>query len=191
MWEFIDKVLYINLAKRTDRNEHMKKMTQVFGDKVIRVEATEADPGYIGCTQSHIRCLEMAIENKWKNVLILEDDSEWRDLDTNYSSVEKLITQPYDVLLLCGGCINANNNKVVSSQTATAYLVNSSYYETLLANFKEGFQKLLETNNYSVFAIDQYWKQLQSRDNWYITLPILIYQRPDYSDIEKRYVSYF
>lgn len=191
MWEFVEKVVYINLAKRTDRNEHMKRVTSVFGDKVIRFEAIQDTPGYLGCARSHIEVLKMAIKYRWNNVLILEDDAEWNNLEANYAQLEELIQQPYDVILLSGGCVSADSNKRLhSSQTATAYLVHSNYYTTLLENFTEGYQHQKQSSEYGQYALDQYWKRLQSRDKWYITLPLLMYQRPDFSDIEGQFVDY-
>ena len=72
--------------------------------------------------------------------------------------------------------------RVANCQTTTAYLVRRPYFETLLANFKEGLGKLK--------AIDQYWKLLQRTDRWYLVVPISVIQRPDYSDISNRCVDY-
>jgi glycosyl transferase family 25 len=191
MWEFVEKVVYINLAHRVDRNEHMQRVTKTFGDKVIRFDAIPHESGLIGCAMSHIGVLKMAIENNWKNVLILEDDAEWNNLDATYPKLEKLASNPYDVILLSGGCvISHDSGKLISAQTATAYLVHSNYYQTLLNNLEEGLILQRETKLPHLYANDQYWKHLQHKDNWFITVPLLMYQRPDYSDIEKRYVDY-
>lgn len=55
----------------------------------------------------------------------------------------------------------------------------------MLENYKEGLQRLQET-----YALDQYLGRLHASGNWYIVLPMLAVQRPGYSDIEKRHVSY-
>jgi glycosyl transferase family 25 len=191
MWEFIEKVVYINLEKRQDRNEHMKTMTETFGNKVLRFDAIQETPGYLGCAQSHIRVLELAVRENWKNVLILEDDAEWNSLEKNYKRLQDLSTQQYDVLLLGGVAVHKDNTeRVYSSQTATSYLIQNHYYSTLLANFKQAYVGLKE-KGYGSFAIDQHWKQLQRVDRWYIiSNPCMIYQKPDYSDIEQQYVDY-
>lgn len=191
MWEFVDKVVYINLAKRTDRNEHMKRVTSVFGDKVIRFEAIES-PGYVGCTLSHIGVIELAVKNQWKNVLILEDDAEWNEFDINYKKLEALACNPYDVIMLGGVAVYKHpNDKLISAQTATAYLVDSSYYYKLISTFEEGLKLLKQTGKDEMYANDQYWKKYQSADNWYIlSEPCMVYQRPDYSDILNTFVDY-
>lgn len=192
MWEFVDKVVYINLKFRPDRNEHMKQFTNVFGDKVYRFNAIEDTPGYLGCSQSHIGVLKLAMFHGWENVLVLEDDAEWNQLELNYKRLEKLTARPYDVILLGGVCIQKDSNdKVFSSQTASAYLVSKHYYPRLLQNFEEGYHQLKYTNNHQIFALDQHWKQLQKVDTWYVVSnPCMVYQKPDYSDIEKKYVDY-
>lgn len=78
MWHnYIDKIVYINLDHRVDRNvsilKEMKRL-QIPQSKYLRFSAIKNDRGAIGCTFSHVKILQMAIENKWKNVLILEDD---------------------------------------------------------------------------------------------------------------------
>lgn len=191
MWEFLDKVVYINLAKRKDRNERMKEVTSVFGNKVVRFEAIEnCDNGYLGCTQSHIEVLNLALKNNWKNVLILEDDIEFHNILDGYKTLQQLVTKQYDVIMLGGTCVQSVSNKVITAQCASSYLVNSDYYETLISNLKEGYELLKQTNDPTRFANDQYWKHLQRKDNWLILQPCLIYQKPDYSDNEKQYVDY-
>lgn len=192
MWEFVDKVVYINIPSRTDRNDHMKEFTKIFGDKVTRLDGVQRTPGYLGCSQSHVRAVMLAMSHGWKNVLILEDDAEWNQFDTNYKRLEELATRPYDVILLGGVCVQKDEtDKVISSQTATAYLVNGHYYPRLIENFKEGYRQLYETNNYTQFALDQHWKQLQRVDNWYIVSnPCMVYQKPGYSNIENKHVDY-
>ncbi len=190
MWDFIDKVVYINLEKRKDRNEHMKRMTETFGDKVIRFEAIEDNPGYLGCSRSHIEVVRMALSSNWKNVLILEDDAEWNSFESGYNKFKELSEKDYDVIVLGGSCVYRNGDRVYSSQCATGYLVNQHYLPKLLQNFENGYVNLETSRNYGMFALDQYWKHLQPHDNWFIVNPCLVYQRPDYSDIEKQYVDY-
>jgi len=192
MWEFVDKVVYINLNERTDRNTHMVKMTKAFGDKVIRFPAIRHSPGNIGCTKSHIAILKMAIESDWNNVLILEDDSDWNEYYLGYSKLSKIVQSHYDVILLGGTAVSyyPDTFRLASAQTTSAYLVNRHYMPTLLENFEEGLANLIKSQNGHVHAIDMYWKQLQSRDTWYIVFPSLVYQIPGYSDIENTRVDY-
>jgi hypothetical protein len=193
MWEFVDKVVYINLDSRQDRREHMENMTKTFGSKVTRFSAIKRSPGIVGCVMSHISILKRALEEKWGNVIILEDDANWNNFDEGYATLEKLATSEFDVILLGGSCIyyDQSSYRLYSGQTTTAYLVSSKYIPTLLANYEEGLQKLeAEPHMREIYSLDIYWKRLQSRDNWYVIMPCLLYQLPSYSDIENKFVDY-
>lgn len=189
-WDFIDKIVYINLDKRTDRNEHMKSMTSLFSDKVIRFSAIEHTPGSIGCTKSHIAVLEMAIQNNWKNVVVLEDDAVWNKLEQGSGKLQELINTDYDAIILGGSFVNRCNDRLISCKSTVGYVVHSKYYTTLLENFREGLKGLEATHDHDVFAIDSYWSKLQKKDKWFIVAPCLVYQKPDHSDICNSYQDY-
>lgn len=192
MFEFIDKVLYINLEYRTDRKEQIESELQKYfpSEKIQRFNAIKHQHGGIGCTQSHIAILEMAIQNNWSNYLVVEDDAIWSNFDKGYEKLQQLIQKSYDVIML--GSVYAKydaNFKVFSAQTGTSYIVQQKYYSVLLQNFKEGLSGFLSTGNYPTYALDQYWKRIQPRDNWYCIIPSLMIQRPGYSDIEKAVID--
>jgi len=186
MWEFIDNVVYINLARRTDRRIHMENFTKTFGDKVIRFEAIEDRVGLVGCCKSHLAVLNMAKFRKWKNVLILEDDTEWNSFEKGYEVLKKLASSFYDVIMLGGTFVShePQSLKLHSCKTTSAYLVSDQYYDTLISNFEEGLG-LLTTREWEdgIYALDAYWQKLQYSDTWFIVHPCLVYQIPGYSDI--------
>jgi glycosyl transferase family 25 len=193
MFDFVEKVVYINLEHRTDRKEQIESELQKYFpvEKIERFHAIKHSRGAIGCTMSHIAVLEMAIENNWKNCLILEDDAVWSNFSTSYPILEKLSKNSFDVITL--GIAHAKYTpefKLLSGQTATAYLVQQNYYKTLLGNFKEGLEQFLKTGNYPTYALDQYWKKPQAKDNWYCVIPSLMVQKPSFSDIERKHTDY-
>ena len=67
-------VIYINLDKRTDRNEQILGELKYFTTRYNRLSATQNQKGYLGCSMSHIRSLEYAINNNLDNMIVLEDD---------------------------------------------------------------------------------------------------------------------
>jgi hypothetical protein len=188
MFEFVEKVVYINLEHRTDRRAEIEHvLSAIPTEKILRFNAIKHEHGGIGASMSHKAVIELAIENKWKNVLVIEDDAVWSaNAEKSYQLLLKLIQNPYDVLVLGSVYPKYDSNyKVSSVQSGTAYIVQEHYYPVLLENLKEGLQGFLETRNYPVYALDQYWKRIQPRDNWYCVIPSLMIQRPGYSDIEK------
>jgi glycosyl transferase family 25 len=192
MFEFIDKVVYINLDSREDRRQSILKQLEVFpSEKVLRFSAIKESNGAIGCTKSHIAVVKMAIQNKWKNVLILEDDAIWNNIDEGHAVLEKLVAKPYDVIAL-GITIpkyDSETYKLYYGCTTTAYLVDGHYYETLLDNYETGLTNFLATGIDIVYALDRYWEHLMKRDNWYCVIPCLMYQASTWSDIQNRFMS--
>ena len=190
MFEFVDKIVYINLEHRTDRKAQIEGVLKDVSDKVIRFNAIKESHGGIGCTKSHIAVLEMAIREGWKNYLVVEDDAIWSNFEAGYQQLEQFIRDPYDVIVLGSVFARVNQqHRIFSCQTTTAYIVNSFYYEDLLRNFKEGLDGFIQTGNYSLYAIDQYWKRIQPTGVWYAVIPSLLIQRAGYSDIEKSVID--
>jgi len=196
MFEFIEKVVYINLEHRKDRKEETEaELLKYFPpEKIVRFEAIRDKKGSVGCSKSHNGAMELAIENKWKNVLIVEDDASWDPrFDTQYPILEELVKKPYDVISFgILGYSDAKTHKLKDGQTRTAYLVAEHYYQTFLDHQKEGLEKLV-TNEYTLanrykYCGDQYWKILQKRDNWFRLR--LMYQRKSFSDIVGGNVNY-
>jgi glycosyl transferase family 25 len=188
-FDFIEKVIYINLEKREDRKLDVEKQLALYfpPEKIIRFNAISDDKGFIGCTKSHIGAIQMAIDNKWENCLILEDDIEWikEDFDKTYNLFVQLVNKPFDVIVL-----NSNNdrtydkktNKLYCTTSTGGYFIKKNYFNKLLTNFKSGLSLLLkDTNNHS-YRIDQYWKILHKIDDWYVVVPSLCIQKDGFSD---------
>jgi len=192
--DYIDQIVYINLEHRKDRKEQIEKQLSIFPpNKVHRFNAIldKRVDGHVGCGLSHIKILEIAIKYNWKNVLIMEDDMIWNDL-SQFNLLDKLIKNPYDVIVFGGTFSNYNINtyKLIECQTNTSYLVNNHYFEKLLNCFKVGIEKLIETKDPPMYAIDIAWKPLQKNDNWYIISPPLSIQGSGFSDICNTFVNY-
>ncbi|WP_413484473.1 glycosyltransferase family 25 protein [Morganella psychrotolerans] len=196
-WGFVDKVVYINLAKRTDRREsiefQLKKMA-VPPEKIIRFEAIEHDKGALGCAMSHVAVLTMAKENNWQNVLILEDDMVFNDDDESHDRINyffsSLVSTDWDAGFLSGSYFKIKQKhgcfyQVFRSYLSNSYIVNQHYYDELIAVFDVSIEKMNEGiihRNYC--SLDVYWHYLMQRDDWYAIYPCVGYQLVDMSDIE-------
>jgi GR25 family glycosyltransferase involved in LPS biosynthesis len=204
-WGFLEKAVYINLENRKDRKQEIENelVNKIPTDKIIRFNAIRDKIGHIGCSKSHINVLEIAIKNNWRNILIIEDDAMFHKYKNGYHILEKLIeTHPnFDVITL--GNVSAEFDKktmkLYKGQTTTAYIVNQHYYQRLLKNFKDGLTELSKAKDMNAqdrfpyeqkYCLDQYWKNLQKIDNWYIVNPALMIQRPSNSSIQDEVVDY-
>ena len=192
----MEHILYINLEHRKDRKRSIEKQLSAMGLVGERVDAISHLYGFIGCSMSHVRCLEIAIERNYPMVCILEDDVLFTNPTLCQTQVQQFINThtKWDVLLLAGnpqppygkeeGC-----RKICNVRAATAYIVQQHYYTTLLDNFKEGV-RLLTMYYRNEYMVDMYWRRLQEKDNWYIVDPLSVVQLPSYSDIENKDVDY-
>jgi hypothetical protein len=143
--EGIDAILYINLDHRTDRKKSILKQIQKIGFNPSKIHHISAiynkECGHLGCGQSHIKALELAIQNNWDCILILEDDFRFTvSADVFNAYMKEAATVSWDVLLLAKGhfsgreCIG-NLQKVKACTTTSGYIVKKHYYKTLRANF--------------------------------------------------------
>ena len=196
----IKNILYINLESRTDRRNNIESQLALVGFKTFeRFNAIKVKNGRVGCTLSHIKCLELAKERKYDHLLICEDDTVFLDPTLFKKQLNTFMAKSHswDVVIIAGNNVPPYERiddtciAVTRCQTTTCYLVAGHYFDTLLANYKEGLQKLLrEPHKHIDYAIDKYWLKLQEKDNWFLITPLTVVQREDYSDIEGRRTNY-
>ena len=181
-------ILYINLKFRKDRNEEIINELNKFNLTGERVEAIKHKDGYIGCALSHIKCLDLAIERGYEEVIILEDDFIF------LQNPDKLnLNIDYDVFLL-GGTIykfekEKNFNKAIDATRTEGYIIKKNYYKTLKNCFEESVKNLLIKHQHK-YKLDILWKQLQIKDKFYFNdFGLIGGQREGYSDILNDYIK--
>jgi GR25 family glycosyltransferase involved in LPS biosynthesis len=197
--ELLKNTLFINLENRTDRLEHVNIELSKLGIKGERVNAIKTSLGAIGCTLSHVKCLELAKQRNYEYVFICEDDITFLDpktLLTNLTSFYEDEKINWDMLIVGGNNVPPYHKisdfcvRVFYCQTTTGYIVKNSYYDTLIKNFKDGINKLVKEPSNNDYKIDKYWFKLQIQHNWYMIIPPSIIQKEDYSDIEKKNTNF-
>ena len=195
----IDAILYINLEHRTDRNIHiLNELHKMCTDdsKIHRIDAVKNDNGALGCSLSHIKALEYALANDWKTILIVEDDFTFKyDSNEIERNINLLFEHNFDVGLLSHGRLkyhNSNNEikKVIYSQTTSSYIIKRDYIYTLLENITYSVNDIISHGLLHENHIDIHWTNLQPIHKWYAVFPAIGCQYDNYSDIEKKYVSY-
>ena len=195
----IQHAFYINLDSRPDRLIHVETQMKLVGIKASRFKAIRMANGAVGCSMSHLKCLEIAKDNNWEHVLIVEDDITFLDPAVFVNNFTKFLNnnKTFDVALLAGNNVTPYVRvdetciKISRCQTTTGYIVQRHYYDTVIKNIREGILKLMhEPDKHVLYAIDKFWFRLQEKDNWYLITPPTVVQREDYSDIEKRPTNY-
>ena len=196
----IQHALYINLEKRADRKVHVENELKKIGIRGSRFNAIKLENGALGCSMSHLKCIQIAKQQNWSHVLVCEDDIQFLDPELFKRQLDGFLKNhrdDWDVVLLAGNNmppfqeIDDTCVKVTQCQTTTGYIVKQHYYDTLIDNFKLGIQFLMrEPQKHLIYAIDKNWFYLQQSDRWFLIIPLTVVQKTDYSDIEKRIVNY-
>jgi glycosyl transferase family 25 len=190
---------FINLESRPDRKIHVEKQLKIIGIESNRFNAIKLPNGALGCSMSHLKCLEIAKENNWDHILIVEDDITFLNPELFINQFNNFLNlhTDWDVVLIAGNnlppheIIDDTCVKVSQCQTTTGYIVKKHYYNTLIDNIRTSINNLIkEPSQHVLYAIDKYWFKLQQKDNWYLITPLTVIQREDYSDIEKRSTNY-
>jgi GR25 family glycosyltransferase involved in LPS biosynthesis len=209
--DLLKNTLYINLENREDRKFHVIAQLRSIGClSPERFHAVQTKDGAVGCSLSHIKCLELAKTRGWEYVCIIEDDFKcidpvkFRKSLADFQEHAENDGLQWDVLLLGGNncppyfvpkteegkeidyCV-----QVSYCISTVAYVVRQSYYDTLIQNYRDGVSKLMrDPTNKREYAIDMYRKPLQASGRWFLLVPLTITQLACYSDIEKREMSY-
>ncbi len=204
----LDNIVCINLDSREDRwSECLKEFKNLNIEHLVqRYPAVSNKIGILGCTMSHVNCIKIAKEKKYKNVLILEDDVVF-NTDIFHDVLIKTFNQldsnnlKYDMLYLGANLrghdnklIDKNLAKIVSAKTTHAYIINSSIYDYII----DAYSKIDWNDEYSWsqqnpnrMNIDVWYiNNIQKRGNTYGTYPAIADQRASYSDLTKQHSDY-
>jgi hypothetical protein len=92
--------------------------------------------------------------------------------------------------MLVGWYVKYAFPRVYTAANAGAYLVNSNYYDKLLANREESLREGTSWKRWATstpwnWTVDVYWNKLMRQDNWYCLYPCICRQTNTYSDISK------
>lgn len=184
-FDFFDQIFCINLDTRPDRWKESEQEFLKLGilDKVKRVSGVVAEPTWRACDLSHISIIDEAIENKYQNILILEDDVCFSDnaLDVLSNALTDLQKQTNWDLFYLGETIvspfqiiTPNLLKLGSAFATHAYAINGHFLETMLE--RPPFERQ-----------DVWFAQvLQPQSQVYGANPLIAFQRPSWSDVENR-----
>ena len=138
--EDIKHAFYINLSSRPDRKQHVESQLNIIGIKAERFNAIKLANGAVGCSMSHLKCLEIAKANSWPHLLIVEDDIKFLNPDVFKTQLNLFLSKHkgWDVVLIGGNNVPPYTKiddtcvKVSMCQTTTGYLVNAHYFDTLI-----------------------------------------------------------
>lgn len=179
------KAWVINLDERPDRMELFKE--NKFPFEVERFSAIKADPGWVGCTRSH---LEILSKSKLP-VLIFEDDfvfiESWAEVEKAMSQLPKDWDALYLGVTLMKSVERYSENlfRVKEGLCAYAIIFNSRRIVDYIINNFDKFETPICKTIDVFYAYD-----VQQKFNCFVVHPLIGTQRAGYSDIEKRVTDY-
>tara|TARA_B100001175_G_scaffold97211_1_gene82387 strand:+ start:1016 stop:1678 length:663 start_codon:yes stop_codon:yes gene_type:complete len=142
--------------------------------------------GCLGCLLSHVQVCKLALERNYKNILILEDDTQFIHNLDKLQEFSSQINNDYDMLYLCGSHlghrekVSENIIKVRGTHTTGSYLITENAMKYLVNNVQSYLKEI------DVFYADE----IQPRFKCYCVTPHITKQRDGYSDIQQGNVSY-
>ena len=127
----IDKFIYINLKRRSDRNDHILKELKRYDisqEKIERFEAVEHEKGILGCAMSHFEVMKKFRDSDDKVWCILEDDhyfTQSKEVCDDHIK-EFLENENFDVFLGCTARLRGN--PMIGGKLVRAYKSNSTSF---------------------------------------------------------------
>jgi len=104
--ELLKHTFFINLESRKDRLKHVTNELHKLGIEGERFNAIKNKNGAIGCTLSHIKCLELAKERDYPQVFICEDDIKFLNPKILLQNLKKFKNsengEDWDVIIIGG-----------------------------------------------------------------------------------------
>ena len=189
--DFFDKVIVINLDRRTDRMDKLVPQLEKLDIQYKRFSAVDGkkldiDPIVAGL-QSHLQVMKQIAGQR---VLILEDDAQFvEDFNEKFEKVMQTLPEDWDIFYLGAlvpkdvGLIRMVNRHwgiQVLTTGSQAYCINPSRLEYFIS-------KLEDYNSYIDIGLRDFAKGLKA----YITQPNLVVQFPSYSDLRLKEVNDF
>jgi GR25 family glycosyltransferase involved in LPS biosynthesis len=189
--DFFDKVIVINLDRRTDRMDKLAPQLEKLDIQYKRFSAVDGkkldiDPIVAGL-QSHLQVMKQIAGQR---VLILEDDAQFvENFNEKFEKVMQTLPEDWDIFYLGAlvpkdvglvRMVNRHWGIQVLTTGSQAYCINPSRLEYFIS-------KLEDYNSYIDIGLRDFAKDLKA----YITQPNLVVQFPSYSDLRLKEVNDF
>jgi len=189
--EFFDKVVVINLDRRTDRIEKLDLQLKELDIQYKRFSAVDAiklniDPIVAGL-RSHLQVIK---DNIGRKVLVLEDDAYFVDnFNEKFEKVMQTLPEDWDIFYL-GALVPKDVGQInmVNRHWGIQVLTTGSQAYCIRPEMQHYFISRLEDYNY---YIDIGLRDFAKGYKPYITQPNLVTQFPSYSDLRQKEVNDF
>jgi len=157
----------VQAYKATGFEAEIQTVIGVDGMKLKRTESITIPPGDYGCLLSHKKCIELAKENKWPCVLIIENDVTFIDgFSERLKKAMSELPENWDMLWL-GGLPREQNepyseslDRMFGSWGTYGYVIRDTMYLTVLNILSQ--EKL-------IYSVDDYFGRIHGKHNSFRT----------------------
>lgn len=190
---YFDLILCISIQERADRRDNFDDQARKIGFKFEYFTGIQPEMGgqqskeRLGCLRSHKECLKIARERGAKNVLIMEDDCEFRAFMGELFEAGMDSKPEYDILYLGGSLflLKGGKHKLKPSgpffKEGDGILTTHSY-----AVPQHSYDELIELLEDESQPVDVRLLDFQQRKKCLIFKRNITRQLDGYSNIEKR-----
>lgn len=187
--DFFEKVFLINLDSRPDRLEVSDCILKEQGIEYERFPAIKDDNGVKGLLLTMRELFKLCIQRDYKGgVLILEDDFEFLAPVGNF--LKEVMPQLPPTYLTFH--LGLNLLTVPERVSTNILLIDQAYSTHAIVYSRDAINSILpmleknESLAYDIMLRDE----IQIHKRSFCTFPMLCTQRPDYSDIEKKFIDW-
>jgi GR25 family glycosyltransferase involved in LPS biosynthesis len=195
-----DCVFVLNLDRRSDRLELVDRQLKKFNINYERVPAIDGNnfqyvppsigngwnhKGVAGCILSHRKIVDIAIERKLKNYMVVEDDTVLSDSFLDYIELFKQVPLDWDIVYF-GGLhlgklkpVNINVGKCTHTLVTNMFAMNGKFFNTITKYWPNKLEDIKK-------PADVVLTELQQQYNFYTLKPHLAWQDSIFSDIENK-----
>lgn len=178
------KVFCINLDERPEKWELSKKEAEKLHLDPVRVSATKASPGFVGCRLSHLGLLADVKEYVF---MVIEDDIKVCCENPSQALQDSMSELPNDWDMLYLG---ATLNTPLEKYSDHLYRIKQGWTtHAIIYNNQNGVVDYIL--NADIRKIDVFYSDdVQEKFNCFITYPMILTQREGFSDVIRKDVDY-
>lgn len=188
--DYFDRVVVINLDRRTDRLKAFESQTKDLGIDFVRYSAVDAQAFGISpataCSRSHHKVLTDAAADGVQRLLVLEDDADFKhNFNRNFARLVSVLPDDWQMLYLGGNSYSNEDIGIKGLRKSFATLTTHAYGVKA-----EILPTLIQASLNEKYPIDMGYSDLHLELQVYVAIPGLVGQRTSFSDIENAVVDY-
>ena len=197
-----DQVYVINLDKRKDRLEHIKKQFSEYDISFRRVSAVDGhqcknkpenasiNDGEWGCTLSHIKVLKNARKNGYEQFLVFEDDVVFEDnFLERFENYYKQLPSKWEMFYLGANTTHDQKIKEISRNVKRTFHSLTTHSYALKSKICGKILNTIE-NNKNKKPVDNIYTSIQKEHNVYVFKPNIVIQMEGYSNVRSGFRNY-